>query len=373
MRIHTRFMPEPGCGLTFRKPSDRDLLRRMIQQEEYRKGKLLPNEVELSKELNISRNTLRQAINRLVFEGLLIRKKGYGTTVAPQNVMSNARNWMSFSQEMHAQGMVVQNFELHISRKTPPAEASEFLNAPEGARLLCLERLRGRPNLPFVYFISYFNPAIPMTGEEDMALPLYENLRKNYGIVVKTSREMVYARSANAELAEKLDITAVEAVLPRRPGYDARHRAGCTVRNKAVSGWFPRRGRTYHAVCPHPSGAEAFDLPVPNAAACVRATRGTGRIHRSERADGRITRPTRARLVVHCRGNQLLRRRLGAGIAFRSSDLPAGVVQWLLLDAAGNALPERRCSMRARTECMSRCGRRIPLRDAGSVRISRSA
>jgi len=151
-----------------------------------------------------------------VFEGLLIRKKGYGTTVAPQNVMSNARNWMSFSQEMHAQGMVVQNFELHISRKTPPAEASEFLNAPEGARLLCLERLRGRPNLPFVYFISYFNPAIPMTGEEDMALPLYENLRKNYGIVVKTSREMVYARSANAELAEKLDINEGEPILVRK-------------------------------------------------------------------------------------------------------------------------------------------------------------
>ena len=193
-----------------------DLLRQMIQQEEYRKGKLLPNEVQLSKELNISRNTLRQAINRLVFEGLLIRKKGYGTTVAPQNVMSNARNWMSFSQEMHAQGMVVQNFELHISRKTPPAEASEFLNAPEGARLLCLERLRGRPNLPFVYFISYFNPAIPMTGEEDMALPLYENLRKNYGIVVKTSREMVYARSANAELAEKLDINEGEPILVRK-------------------------------------------------------------------------------------------------------------------------------------------------------------
>ena len=150
-----------------------ELLRTMIQQEEYKKGKLMPNEVELSKELNISRNTLRQAINRLVFEGLLIRKKGYGTTVAPQNVMSNARNWMSFSQEMHAQGMVVQNFELHISRKHPSQEAAAFLNAPEGTKLLCLERLRGRPGLPFVYFISYFNPAIPMTGEEDMAMPLY--------------------------------------------------------------------------------------------------------------------------------------------------------------------------------------------------------
>lgn len=68
-----------------------ELLRTMIQQEEYRgKGKLLPNEVELSKALNISRNTLRQAINKLVFEGLLIRKKGYGTTVAPQNEIGRA-------------------------------------------------------------------------------------------------------------------------------------------------------------------------------------------------------------------------------------------------------------------------------------------
>ena len=81
-----------------------EMLRELIRDEEYKKGKLLPNEVDLSKELNISRNTLRQAINKLVFEGLLIRKKGYGTTVAPLNVMSNARNWKSFSQEMKAQG-----------------------------------------------------------------------------------------------------------------------------------------------------------------------------------------------------------------------------------------------------------------------------
>lgn len=193
-----------------------DLLREMIQQEAYRKGKLLPNEVELSKELNISRNTLRQAINRLVFEGLLVRKKGYGTTVAPQNVMSNARNWMSFSQEMHALGMVVQNFELHISRKSPPKEAAEFLDAPDGEKLLCLERLRGRPGLPFVYFISYFNPAIPMTGEEDMSTPLYENLNRNYGILVKTSRERIYARSASPELAEKLDIAPGDPILVRK-------------------------------------------------------------------------------------------------------------------------------------------------------------
>ena len=193
-----------------------DLLRTMIQQEEYKKGKLLPNEVELSKELNISRNTLRQAINRLVFEGLLIRKKGYGTTVAPQNVMSNARNWMSFSQEMHAQGMVVQNFELHSSRKHPSQEAAAFLNAPEGTKLLCLERLRGRPGLPFVYFISYFNPAIGMTREEDFTQPLYTLLEQRYDVTVHKSVEEVSAMLADEELAQKLYIRVGDPILKRK-------------------------------------------------------------------------------------------------------------------------------------------------------------
>ncbi len=193
-----------------------ELLREMIKQKEYREGKLLPNEVDLSKTLNISRNTLRQAINRLVFENLLVRKKGYGTTVAPHNVMSNARNWHSFTQEMHTMGMEVQNFELHVCRKVAPTEAAEFLNAKADERLLCLERLRGCPGLPFVYFVSYFNPAIPMTGDEDLTIPLYENLEKNYHIRVKKSREMISARAASPELAAKLEINENDPILVRK-------------------------------------------------------------------------------------------------------------------------------------------------------------
>lgn len=192
------------------------MLRELIRDEEYKKGKLLPNEVDLSKELNISRNTLRQAINKLVFEGLLIRKKGYGTTVAPLNVMSNARNWKSFSQEMKAQGMTVQNFELHICYKKGPDEANTFFSTSPDTSLLCLERLRGKPGLPFVYFISYFNPSIPMSVEDDMSLPLYEILEKKYGVCVKTSKEMIYARGAGHEMAAKLGIDEGAPVLVRK-------------------------------------------------------------------------------------------------------------------------------------------------------------
>lgn len=192
------------------------LLREMIRQEEYQSGKRLPNEVELSDKLGISRNTLRQAINKLVYEGLIMRKKGYGTTVAPSKVMGNARNWMSFSQEMQALGVEVQNFELHLSWKKAPKECSEFMNIPEGTRVLCLERLRGRVDFPFVYFVSYFHPSINMTGEEDMNRPLYDMLADKYGVKVKISRELISAQSVDEKLAEKLEIEAGDPILVRK-------------------------------------------------------------------------------------------------------------------------------------------------------------
>lgn len=62
-------------------------LRTIIKGEEYKQGKMLPNEIDLSKQLGISRNTLRQAINNLVNEGLLMRKKGVGTVVVNSTCM----------------------------------------------------------------------------------------------------------------------------------------------------------------------------------------------------------------------------------------------------------------------------------------------
>ena len=192
-----------------------ELLREMIMLPEYKSGHLLPGEVELSRRMNISRNTLRYAINKLVFEGLLIRKKGYGTIVAPPKVMSNARNWMSFSQEMASLGITVRNFELHISQRIPGDEVASFFGTEPGSRLLCIERLRGSTDMPFVYFVSWLGPGTGMTGEESLSEPLYEILEKRYGVVVKTSREKISAEGASPEIAEKLGIEPGDPILVR--------------------------------------------------------------------------------------------------------------------------------------------------------------
>ena len=55
-----------------------------------------------------------------------------------------------------------------------------------------------------------------MTGEEDLAQPLYENLETKYGVRVKTSRELISAATVDAELADKLEINEGDAILVRK-------------------------------------------------------------------------------------------------------------------------------------------------------------
>lgn len=193
-----------------------NLLRDLINLKEYQKGKLLPSEVKLSKELKISRSTLRQAINKLVNEGLLIRKKGYGTKVAIKGISGRAKNWFSFSQEMAALGIKIENFELHVSWEEPEEEVLAFFELEKGTRLLKLERLRGKTGFPFVHFISYFNPQIALSSNNDFSQPLYELLEQKYNIKATISYEEISAIRAPEKICKKLSIKEDEPVLFRK-------------------------------------------------------------------------------------------------------------------------------------------------------------
>ncbi len=192
------------------------LLRELISKKEYQEGKLLPTEVELSKHLGISRNTLRYSINKLVNEGLLSRKKGYGTKVSTKGISGRAKNWLSFSQEMKALGIAVHNFELHVSWQEPEKSVLSFFDLKQGTKILTLERLRGKENFPFVFFISYFNPSVGITGNDDFSRPLYEILEEKYNVKATLSYEELSAIKATPFLCKKLNISPEEPVLFRR-------------------------------------------------------------------------------------------------------------------------------------------------------------
>ena len=192
-----------------------ELLRKIIEIPEYQQGKLLPNEVQMSSELGISRNTLRQAINKLVFEGLILRKKGVGTIVI-KPVDSKANNWKSFSQEMKYKGISIINYDINFKWLIPSDEILRFFGLDAGTEVLKMERLRGKDTGPFVFFISYFHPRIGFTGKEDFERPLYEIMQQDYSVAVKLSQEEITATAANKELAGKLELNEGDPILKRK-------------------------------------------------------------------------------------------------------------------------------------------------------------
>jgi len=193
-----------------------EMLRKLIEQPEYQNGKLLPNEVHIAQKLGISRNTVRQAANKLVHEQLLIRKKGVGTKVAKNNIITKLNKWTSFTHEMDEKGVVFKNYSLKVSAVVPDKEIRTLFNTSETTKVVKLERLRGLNKGPVVYFISYFHPRIGLTEKEDFSKPLYEMLERDYHVSVAVSKESISAILANKKLAEKLNIKIGDPILFRK-------------------------------------------------------------------------------------------------------------------------------------------------------------
>lgn len=191
------------------------LLRKIIELPEYKSGGFLPKEIELANRLGVSRNTIRQATNKLEYEGLLVRKKGVGTKVASNTVTTSLNSWHSFTQEMNEQGVVFKNYLIAVDKVPAEEKVSTFFNIPEQTQVLRLSRLRGDADAPFVYFESYFHPRIALTGSEDFSRPLYDILENDFHVVPSVSKEKIKARLASAITAKRLKIDAGSAVLVR--------------------------------------------------------------------------------------------------------------------------------------------------------------
>lgn len=192
-----------------------ELLRKIIEQPNYKSGEFLPPEVELAKQLGVSRNTIRQATNKLEYEGLIIRKKGYGTKVVEKTLTTQLASWHSFTQEMNDKGIAFTNFLIDAEWVECDEKIALFFNIPKNTKVVKLVRLRGDKNGPFVYFESYFHPRIGISTNENFDMPLYELLESQFNISVSVSREKIKARLATEITAKCLKIKTGEPIMIR--------------------------------------------------------------------------------------------------------------------------------------------------------------
>lgn len=190
------------------------LLRKLIELPEYKNGKLLPKEVDLSNRFGLSRNTIRQATNKLEHEGLIIRKKGVGTYVAPHIFSTQLSHWHSFTQEMMGRGIAFENCEVKAGYINADEKLADFFRIKKGEKVLQLKRLRAIEGEIAVYFESCFHPRIGLSTDEDFTKPLYQLLEEKFNIVVVRSNEHIRAQQAGS-IAKKLGVHASDPILVR--------------------------------------------------------------------------------------------------------------------------------------------------------------
>jgi len=192
------------------------LLRGLVRQPQYQQGALLPDEVKLATQLGISRGTVRSGISKLVFEGVLERKAGVGTRVSPRHVESGIRAWRSFTREMAAKGIKVQNFRLDYRLVASSAEAAQALQLNSATQVWRLDRVRGWNGKPVLQSTSWFHPRLGLKGDEDFTSPLYETLEKTTGVRPHHAREEFLATVAGTHTARLLHVTNGTPLLLRR-------------------------------------------------------------------------------------------------------------------------------------------------------------
>src|ERR1035441_8674147 len=184
------------------------LLRELVRLPKYQRGALLPDEVKLATRLGISRGTVRSGISKLVFEGVLERKAGVGTRVSPRRIESGIHAWRSFTREMSAKGVKVQNFRLDYRLVAPSAEAAKALQLNSATQVWRLDRVRGWNGKPVLQSTSWFHPRLGLKGDEDFTSTLYKTLERTTAVRPHHAHEV--SRQAEAERERRARIITAD-------------------------------------------------------------------------------------------------------------------------------------------------------------------
>jgi GntR family transcriptional regulator len=193
------------------------ILRRFIRKPEYADGlALIPNEIDLAEAVGVSRSTMREAMNKLVFEGLLLRKKGLGTRVAESQVVTKAKLWVEDPSEFYASELQPDVLEINLDWEKAPRPVARFYDIPEKRSVIKIERLVNCKNSANVFITSWLNPRLGFKPHMDFEGTSVYKLLAQSGIKIGKAREELTARIPEPWVYKKLDIKPGSIAIYRR-------------------------------------------------------------------------------------------------------------------------------------------------------------
>jgi len=180
----------------------------------YQPGELLPSEGKLTERFGVNRHTLRRALEELIRNGVIERKKGVGSYVLDSSIEYPLQPRSRFTATLvelgHSTGThVVQRQALAAS-----GGVARTLRVAEGTRVIWVETLRMVDGRPFC-LISHFLPEARfpgLLGRYDGG-SLHALLEGQYGIRLRRESSLISSVQPRDNDARLLCISQRQSVL----------------------------------------------------------------------------------------------------------------------------------------------------------------
>lgn len=191
-------------------------VQNLITSDGLAPGAPLPSELELQRILGVSRGTVRKALDELTVAGLVERRSGVGTFVAPRRMPRALPELTTFSEHVRSIGM--DPGTKILSHRVLP-ERNDFTDDfPGGTTLVEWVRLRfvdGEPvGLHHLVLPEGISKRIRI-DDPQLTSSLYERIEA-VGIEIDTAQEHIVARVAVQSEAQALGIRTGTPILDVR-------------------------------------------------------------------------------------------------------------------------------------------------------------
>lgn len=186
----------------------RERILDLIRRQKLAPGDQLPSETALSQTLGVSRNTIRDAFMSLEQAGVVIRRHGIGTFMAPapQHLQTSLNQILPIPELIAASGFKARITDLKINTLKGPAEAYQALDVPSTELLTSVALLYLADQRPAVYITYWLTPAM---GAEHVQWTKFDGhmlnfIERSLHKQIHRSYARIHAVAATKELAAKL-------------------------------------------------------------------------------------------------------------------------------------------------------------------------
>ena len=183
-------------------------IRQDIANRIYLPGQSIPTELELQKKFDVSRETVRKAVQNLVFAGLVEKRKGAGTFITHPKIVHRVGHVYGSYEEIVARGMIPSTTFIEKKEIRPPEPIRQEMALEEGAAVIKVKRLRSINEEPVAILSSYLpKDLVPDLAQvEFRSNSLYKTLEEIYHLTLSEGDEIIEAGSIRGKDANWLQI-----------------------------------------------------------------------------------------------------------------------------------------------------------------------